>query len=81
MRLSDRLQRQHGASSPMMPTRRDERVSHADDPLAKVKQNVQAALFARLGSRLHDASLTEDRLLAFVQQELSAVVAQQEGLV
>ena len=78
MRLSDRLQRQQGASSPIMPSRR-ERTSQDNDPLARVKQNVQAALFARLGSRLHDASLTEDRLLAFVQQELSAVVAQQDA--
>ena len=78
MRLSDRLQRQQGASSPIMPSRR-EQVSHESDPLAKVKQNVQAALFARLGSRVHDASLTEDRLLAFVHQELSTVVAQQDA--
>jgi pilus assembly protein CpaF len=40
---------------------------------------VQAALFARLGSRLYDAALTEDRLLAFVQQELASVVAQEEA--
>ena len=80
MRLSDRLQRQQGASSPIMPTRQGvQRPTHDSDPLAKVKQNVQAALFARLGSRLYDASLTEDRLLAFVQRELSTVVAQQDA--
>ena len=30
------------------------------DPLAAVKQRALAALFARLGGRLYDASLTED---------------------
>jgi pilus assembly protein CpaF len=49
------------------------------DPLGKLKQRVQSALFARLGTRLYDAELTEDRLLAFVQQELASVVAQEEA--
>jgi pilus assembly protein CpaF len=49
------------------------------DPLSKLKQKVQTALFARLGARLYDSSLTEDRLAAFVQQELASVVAQQDA--
>jgi pilus assembly protein CpaF len=44
------------------------------DPLAQVKLRAQQALFARLGSRLYDSSLSEDQLQAFVRQELSEVV-------
>ncbi len=40
------------------------------DPLAGVKQRAQAALFARLGGRLYDSSLTEEQLQAFVMEEL-----------
>jgi pilus assembly protein CpaF len=81
MRLSDRLQQQQtgntaiGAPSPQK--RRDH--NQDQDPLAKLKQRVQSALFARLGSRLYDSSLTEDRLANFVRQELSSVVAMQDA--
>ena len=44
------------------------------DPLTHIKQRAQAALFARLGSRLYDSSLTEEQLQAFVRQELSQVI-------
>jgi pilus assembly protein CpaF len=44
------------------------------DPLAQVKQRAQEALFARLGSRLYDSSLSEEQLQAFVRQELAEVI-------
>ncbi len=81
MRLSDRLE--HRQSDPMRSTigGNGKRSSgdRGSDPLVKLKQRVQSALFARLGARLHDSSLTEDKLLAFVQQELATVVAQEEA--
>jgi pilus assembly protein CpaF len=50
-------------------------VSAPVDPLAILKQRAQDALFARLGTRLFDASLTESQLHAYVMQELEQVIA------
>jgi pilus assembly protein CpaF len=81
MRLSDRL-RQQAATSAQIATPLPQ-APDADrgggDPLAKLKQRVQSALFARLGTRLYDSSLTEERLIAFVKQELASVVAMQDA--
>jgi pilus assembly protein CpaF len=44
------------------------------DPLAHLKQRTQQALFARLGSRLYDSSMTEQQLRDHVSQELSRIV-------
>ena len=80
MKLSQRLQQ---ASHPVdvlpAPTTaappRTERAEPAPvDPLARMKQRAEQALFARLGARLYDSSLTEEQLQSFVQQELSHVV-------
>lgn len=83
MRLSDRLEHRQpsriGVRSPMSLDRNHTGASDGRDPLAKLKQRVQSALFSRLGARLYDASLSEDRLLKFVQQELTSVVAQEEA--
>ena len=78
MRLSDRLEHKLPART-SMTIDRNRTSDDGADPLSKLKQRVQTALFARLGARLYDPSLTEDRLLAFVQQELASVVAQQEA--
>jgi pilus assembly protein CpaF len=82
MRLSDRIEHRHASrptvGAPVIDRTRSSTID-GGDPLAKLKQRVQAALFARLGSRLYDSTLTEDRLLAFVQQELASVVAQEEA--
>ena len=81
MRLSDRLQHQQSSAvraSMVVDGRRATGVEDTD-PLDKLKQRVQSALFARLGARLYDSTLTEDRLLAFVQRELATVVAQEEA--
>ena len=42
-----------------------------EDPLAQLKLRAQEALFAKLGARLYDASLTSDELQAFVGEEIS----------
>ncbi len=46
----------------------------ASDPLAGLKQRAQEALFARLGSRLYDSSVTDDQLRALVIEELAQVI-------
>ncbi len=40
------------------------------DPLAHIKERAQTALFARLGARLYDSSLTQEKLQGFVRAEL-----------
>ena len=44
------------------------------DPLTGLKQRAQQGLFARLGSRLYDASLSDEQLKSLVRQELIAVI-------
>jgi len=44
------------------------------DALGVLKLRAQEALFARLGSRLYDSSLSEEQLHAFVVQELGNVI-------
>jgi pilus assembly protein CpaF len=48
------------------------------DPLAILKRRAQDALFARLGTRLFDASLSESELHAYVVQELDQVIAEED---
>jgi hypothetical protein len=50
----------------------------AHDALAKLKDRAGAILFERLGTRLLDASLTEEQLHALVQEELVQVVEEEE---
>jgi pilus assembly protein CpaF len=46
----------------------------AVDPLTILTRRAQDGLFARLGTRLFDASLSEEQLHAYVMQELEAVI-------
>jgi pilus assembly protein CpaF len=46
----------------------------ATDPLASLKHRTQEALLRRLGARLYDPALSDDRLNAFVQEELASLV-------
>lgn len=48
------------------------------DPFASIKRRAQDALFARLGSRLYDSSMDETQLDAYVLQELSKVIDQEQ---
>ncbi|RXZ72677.1 CpaF family protein [Agromyces albus] len=45
------------------------------DPLAAVKEKAAQELFARIGTRLSDASLTEEQLHAIARSELAEIVA------
>jgi pilus assembly protein CpaF len=44
------------------------------DPLAHLKQRTQEALFARLGTRMYDSSMSERQLQEVVLQELAQIV-------
>ncbi len=48
------------------------------NPLAALKQRAQEALFARLGARLYDASLSEEQLRTYVVEELGHVLEEEE---
>lgn len=45
------------------------------DPLASVKEKAAQELFVRIGSRLNDATLTEEQLHAIARSELAEIVA------
>jgi pilus assembly protein CpaF len=49
------------------------------DPLSHIKSRAQAALFAKLGSRLTDASITEEELQLFVAEELGRVIDDEQA--
>jgi pilus assembly protein CpaF len=49
-----------------------------DDPFSMLKKRAQDALFARLGTRMHDASLSDEQLGQFVVQELGRVIEAEE---
>ncbi|MDQ0894597.1 CpaF family protein [Agromyces ramosus] len=50
----------------------------AVDPLAAVKEKAAEELFARIGSRLSDASLTEEQLHQLARAELAGIVAAEQ---
>ena len=66
------------AAVPPAPTAarspRKAEVTEKVDPLVELKQRAQQALFARLGSRLYDSSLSDEQLQGFVRQELTEVI-------
>jgi pilus assembly protein CpaF len=87
MKLSQRLKAMDGAEPEMAapgngsaplppppPSLPKVEVTDVVDPLAQIKRRAQESLFARLGSRLYDSSLSEDQLKAFVRQELAEIV-------
>ena len=78
MNLRDRLRNASGAddSAPTAPVfaARPAEEPAAVDPFAAIKRRAQDALFARLGSRLYDASMGEDQLDQYVVQELSRII-------
>ena len=48
------------------------------DPVAQLRRNAQETLFARIGNRLYDASLSPDQLRSIVVTELSAIIAEND---
>ena len=81
MRLGDRMRSTNGdGSRPGSTTDGPLRLlgeleeARPADPLAPLKERVHEALLQRLGTRLFDASLTEEQLRTFVVQEISTLM-------
>ena len=80
MKLSDRLKAaQPEEPESAIPHSRHEVEHHAAapvtlDPFAGLKRRAQDALFARMGQRLYDSSLSEQQLDALVVQEIERVI-------
>ncbi len=72
MKLSERLQRVDTADAERLG-KRDDDVARVD-PLSNIKARAQVALFAKLGARISDASVSDDELQIFVAEELSRVL-------
>jgi pilus assembly protein CpaF len=45
------------------------------DPVAHLRRSAQETLFARIGNRLYDASLSQDQLRSIVVAELNAIIS------
>ncbi len=79
MKLSERLKQQEREAERSGPDGRPMRLVTEDDqrmadPLGGLKERMHEALFARLGTRLFDSSLTEEQLRAFVVQEIGGIM-------
>jgi pilus assembly protein CpaF len=48
------------------------------DPVTQLRRNAQETLFARIGSRLYDASLSQDQLRTIVVSELNIIIAEND---
>jgi pilus assembly protein CpaF len=48
------------------------------DPVAHLRRSAQEALFARIGNRLYDASLSQDQLRSIVVAELNNIIAEND---
>ena len=80
MSLSERLQNaqseRHGRQDLSLAIARGDATTERaeNDPFFVLKKRAQDALFARLGTRMHDASMSEEQLGTFVVQELGRVI-------
>ena len=78
MNLRDRLRNastsEDAAPAPATFAARQPEEPTVVDPFAAIKRRAQDALFARLGSRLYDASMAEDQLDQYVVHELSRII-------
>ena len=85
MSLKDRLENARPAAAPAIsvaaesssPVRSLALVSRAD-PVAEMRRKAQETLFARIGNRLYDATLSGDQLRSIVVAELTEIVAGNE---
>jgi pilus assembly protein CpaF len=48
------------------------------DPVTQLRRNAQETLFARIGSRLYDASLSQDQLRTIVVSELNIIISEND---
>ena len=69
MKLNERLRQAEGSQS-----RSDDRSGPAKDPLDAIRDRAQIALFAKVGARLNDATISEEELTMFVSDELRKVL-------
>jgi pilus assembly protein CpaF len=81
MKLNERLKKAGGLDGDRdLSTRGAEKGSHGTtDPLSHIKNRAQAALFAKLGSRINDSSITDDELRVFVADELSRIIDEESA--
>jgi len=76
MRLDERLKRADERARKQASERPvDEDVIGGGDPFMKLKNRAQQSLFAKLGPRLYDSSMSESELQDIVARELSAAMA------
>lgn len=75
-RLKDSMGQSSGVSvtSSMFEKPKADEHERFDDPLSKIKAQANESLFARLGQRLFDASMSEHQLHSYVVQELDNVL-------
>ena len=73
MKLNERLRQAETTAG------RTEEPSRGKDPLAAIRERAQVALFAKVGARINDATISEDELAMFVADELRKVLAVQPG--
>ena len=76
MKLNERMKRKQFEDELKTPrsTTDDAGGQVSGDPLAQLKIRAQEALFAKLGARLYDASLTADELQNFVGEEIAGAM-------
>jgi pilus assembly protein CpaF len=81
MKLNERLKlKQVQDESKAAPAQSADTPQEAtSDPLALLKVRTQEALFAKLGPRLYDASLTADELQNFVGEEIAGALGLEES--
>ena len=77
MKLNERLERAEANAEGTSPSARRTRGQTGTDPLVHLKRRAQEALFAKLGARLYDPSLSEQELQEFVTTELNAAMAEE----
>ncbi|NND04365.1 MAG: CpaF family protein [Acidimicrobiia bacterium] len=70
MKLNERLKKAEATQS----RADDSRVLPGKDPLDSIRDRAQIALFAKVGSRLNDATISEEELAMFVSDELRKVL-------
>ena len=68
MKLNERLKRTEANEDAASPSARRTRGQQGTDPLVHLKRRAQEALFAKLGARLYDPSLSEQELQGISQK-------------
>jgi pilus assembly protein CpaF len=78
MKLNERLKRTELQEKRTAPQYRPTEVSAPDtDPLSHLKRQAQEVLFAKLGARLYDSTLSEEDMQEFVSAELDEAMARE----